>query len=67
MLSLLGVLLAAVLLGAAVWVVGIAILAWVLTRPVLAGGTLLAAGAAVAATGVVYVLAVVVIRLLLPA
>lgn len=67
MLSLLGVLLAAVLLGAAVWVVGIAILAWVVTRPALAGGTLPVAGAAVAASGVVYVLAVVAIRLLLPA
>lgn len=67
MAGLLGVLIAGILLGVAVWVIGIAILAWVVTRPTLTGGSLVATGAAVAASGVVYVAAVIAIRLLLPA
>jgi hypothetical protein len=52
-LNLLAVLVAGVLLGTAVWVVGIAAIAWVGSRAAFTGRTLVTTGAAVAATGVV--------------
>ena len=67
MASLLGVLIAACLLGVTVWVVGIWVLAWVVSRPALAAGTLLAAAATLLASGAVYVCVVIAIRLLLSA
>ena len=53
MLNPLSILVEEVLLGTAVWVVGIAALAWVVSRPAVIGRTLVTTGAAVAATGVV--------------
>ena len=65
--NLLAVLVDGVLLGAAVWVVEIAALAWALSRPAVTSRTLFTTGAAVAAPAVVYIAAEFAIRLLLPA
>ncbi len=65
--NLAAVLLAALLLGAAVWVVGIALLAWLTTRPAVTVGVLVTTGAALGATALAYVAAVVLMRLVLPA
>lgn len=65
--ALAGVLLAALLLGIAVWVVGIAALASVVSRETVTTGALARAGVAVAASGVLYVAAVIAIGLLVPA
>ena len=51
--SLLAILVDGVLLGTAVWLVGIAALAWVVSRAAFTSRTLATPGAAVAATGVV--------------
>lgn len=65
--ALAGVLLAALLLGVAVWVVGIAALAWVVSREAVTAAALVRAGAAVLASGVLYVATVIAIGLLLHA
>jgi len=64
-LNLLAVLVDGVLLGTAVWVVGIAALAWVVSRPAVTGRTLVTTGRPWAATAVVYIAGVIAIRLLL--
>jgi hypothetical protein len=65
--ALLAVLAAAVLLGLEVWVVAVALLAWVVSRPALTGTVLVRAGAALAVSAAAYVTAVILVgRLVTP-
>jgi len=57
--TLAAVLLAAILLGVEVWVVGIAALAWTVSRPALTAVAVATAGAALTASAVGYVAAVI--------
>lgn len=52
--SLAAVLLAAILLGFEVWVVGIAVLAWAVSRPTVTATVLAKAGAALAVSAIGY-------------
>ena len=54
MASLGAVLLAAILLGLEVWVVGLAVLAWAVSRPVVTATVLAKAGAALAVSAIGY-------------
>ena len=65
--ALTGVLLAALLLGVAIWVVGLAALASIVSCETVTAGALVRAGVAVVASGVLYVAAVIAIGLLVPA
>ena len=53
-MSLLAVLVAMALLGLAVWGIGIPVLAWVVSRETITPGTLLRAGAGLAASAILY-------------
>ena len=64
-MSLLAVLVAMALLGLAAWGVGIPVHAWVVSRETIRLGTLVGAGAALAASAIFYTTAVIVIRLVL--
>jgi hypothetical protein len=57
--TLAAVLLAAILLGVEVWVVGIAALAWAVSRPTLTGLAVATAGAALTASAAGYVAVVI--------
>jgi hypothetical protein len=59
--TLAAVLLAAILLGVEVWVVGIAALAWTVSRPTLTGVVVATAGAALVASAVGYVTVVILV------
>lgn len=65
--ALAGVLLATLLLGVAVWVVGIAVLASLVSRETVTAAALARAGLVVAASGVLYTAAAIAIALLVPA
>jgi hypothetical protein len=65
--AFLAVLLAAVLLGLEVWVLAVALLAWVLSRPALTGAVFVQAGAALAVSAAAYTAAVILVgRLVRP-
>ena len=66
-LDLLGVLVAALLLGLAAWGVGIAILAWVVTRAALGPFVLARAAAGLTVAAIVYVGLALALALALPA
>jgi len=66
-LDLLGVLLAALLLGVGAWMAGIAILGWVVTRETLSTAALVLAAAGLAAAAVVYIGLTIALTLALPA
>ncbi len=59
--NLAAVLVAAILLGLEVWVVGIAALAWTVSRPALTGAVLAKAGAALAVSAIGYVAVVILV------